>query len=68
MPRSSTTAKRPKQKCLGHFPIIAVPPSKTVRSYTATPALERELKQAKGAKELDCLPDFFTESLDDAIP
>jgi hypothetical protein len=31
----------------------------------ATSALERELKEAKVAKDLDCPPDFFTEPLDD---
>jgi 2,4-dienoyl-CoA reductase-like NADH-dependent reductase (Old Yellow Enzyme family) len=30
----------------------------------ATSALERKLREAKDAKELDCPPDFFTESLD----
>ena len=50
----------------GHLSIIAIPPPpKTKRSYVATPALERKLKDARGAKELDCPPDFFTEPLDD---
>jgi len=49
----------------GHLSIIAIPPPKTKRSYTATPALERKLKEVSGAKELDCPPDFFTEPLDD---
>ena len=49
----------------GHLSIIAIPPPKTKRTYAATPALERKLKEARGAKELDCPPDFFTEPLDD---
>src|SRR5512135_929045 len=49
----------------GHLSIIAIPAPKTKSVYTATPALERELRKAKGAKELDCPPDLFTESLDD---
>ena len=49
----------------GHLSIIAIPPPKTKPTYAATPALERKLKEAKGAKELDCPPDFFTEPLDD---
>jgi hypothetical protein len=31
----------------------------------APPALEAKLREAKGAKELDCPPDFFTEPLDE---
>jgi len=49
----------------GHLSIIAIPPPKTKRSYAATPALERKLKEAKGARELDCPPDLCTEPLDD---
>ena len=49
----------------GHLSIVAIPPPKTKRTYTATPALERKLKEAKGAKELNCPPDFFTEPVDD---
>ena len=49
----------------GHLSIIAIPPPKTKSSYVATPALEKRLKEAKGAKELDCPPDFFTEPLED---
>jgi len=49
----------------GHLSIIAIPPPKTKRSYTATPALERKLKETSGAEELDCPPDFFTEPLGD---
>ncbi len=48
-----------------HLSIIAIPPPKTRRTYAATPALERKLREAKGAKELDCPPDFFTEPLVD---
>ena len=49
----------------GRLTIVAIPPPKTKRTYKATPALERKLSEAKGAKELDCPPDFFTERLDD---
>jgi hypothetical protein len=51
----------------GHLSIIAIPPPKTKRTYVdvATPALERKLREAGGAKELDCPPDFFSEPLDD---
>ena len=49
----------------GHLSIVAIPPPKTKRTYAATAALERKLNEAKGAKELDCPPDFFTEPLDD---
>jgi hypothetical protein len=49
----------------GHLSIIAIPPPKTKRTYVATPALERKLREAGGDKELDCPPDFFTEPLDD---
>jgi hypothetical protein len=31
----------------------------------STPALERKLREAKGARETDCPPDFFTGPLDD---
>ena len=49
----------------GRLTIVAIPPPKTRRTYKATPALERKLREAKGAKELDCPPDFFTEPLED---
>ena len=49
----------------GHLSIIAIPPPSTKRTYSATPALERKLKEARDSKELDCPPEFFTESLDD---
>jgi hypothetical protein len=49
----------------GRLTIIAIPPPKVRRTYSATPALERKLREAKGAKELDCPPEFFTEPLDD---
>src|SRR5205823_13490630 len=49
----------------GRLLIVAIPPPKTRRSYAATPALERKLREAKGSKELDCPPDFFTEPLED---
>ena len=49
----------------GHLSILAIPAPKTRRRYAATPALEKKLKEAKDAKELDCPPDFFTEPLDD---
>jgi len=49
----------------GRLSIIAIPPPSTGRSYAATPALEKKLKEAKGAKEVDCPPEFFTEPLDD---
>ena len=49
----------------GHLSIIAIPAPKTKRSYAATAALEEKLREVRGAKELDCPPDFFTEPLDD---
>jgi len=49
----------------GHLSIIAIPPPKTRRTYKATAALEKKLREAKHSQELDCPPDFFTESLDD---
>ena len=51
----------------GHLSVIAIPAPKTrtKRTYVATPALERKLRESRGAKELDCPPDFFTEPLDD---
>ena len=49
----------------GHLSIIAIPPPKTKGTYAATPALETKLREARGAKELDCPPDFFTQPLDD---
>jgi hypothetical protein len=50
---------------VGHLSVVAIPPPKTTRKYKATPALERKLREADGAKELNCPPDFFTEPLDD---
>src|SRR6266404_4782144 len=38
----------------GHLSIIAIPPPKTRRTYAATPALERKLREAKGAKPYPC--------------
>jgi len=49
----------------GRLVIVAIPPPRTKRTYKATPALDRKLSEAKGAKEVDCPPDFFTEPLDD---
>jgi hypothetical protein len=49
----------------GRLSIIAIPPPKTKPAYVATPALERKLKEAVGAEELDCPPEFFTERVDD---
>ena len=49
----------------GHLSIIAIPAPKTKRTYVATSALEKKLREAKNVKELDCPPDFFTEPLDD---
>jgi hypothetical protein len=49
----------------GHLSIIAIPPPRASRTYAATPALEKKLRETRGAKELDCPPDFFTEPLDD---
>jgi hypothetical protein len=49
----------------GHLSIVAIPAPKTKRTCRATPALERKLREAKGAKELDCPPEFFTEPLAD---
>jgi hypothetical protein len=48
----------------GRLSIVAIPPPTTKRRYQATPALERKLREARGAKELDCPPEFFTEPLD----
>jgi hypothetical protein len=48
----------------GQLTIIAIPPPQTRRTYKATPALERKLREAKGARELDCPPEFFTEPFD----
>jgi hypothetical protein len=48
----------------GRLSIVAIPPP-TKRVYTATPALEKKLREAKRTPELDCPPDFFTEPLDD---
>ena len=49
----------------GHLSVIAIPAPKTKRTYVATRALERKLREARGAKELDCPPDFFTEPFED---
>ncbi len=49
----------------GHLSVSAIPAPKTKRTCVATPALEKKLRAAKGSKELDCSPDFFTEPLDD---
>ena len=49
----------------GRLSIVAIPPPETKRTYAATPALERKLKEAQAAEELDCPPDFFIEPLDD---
>ena len=49
----------------GHLSIIAIPAPKTKRAYVATSSLEKRLREAKNARELDCPPDFFTEPLDD---
>ena len=57
-----TIAKHDKRKRLS---IVAIPPPNTRATYKATAALEKKLCEAKSSKELDCLPDFFTEPLDD---
>ena len=49
----------------GRLSIIAIPPPKNKAVYAATPALERKLREAKNAREVDCPPDFFIEPLDD---
>ena len=49
----------------GRLSIVAIPPPKARRTYAATSALEKKIKEAKNARELDCPPDFFTEPLDD---
>ena len=49
----------------GRLAIVAIPAPKTRRTYAATSALERKLREAKDSKDLDCPPDFFTEPLDD---
>ena len=48
----------------GQLSIVAIPAPKTKRTYRATPALEQKLREAKGAKEHDCPPEFFTEPLE----
>jgi hypothetical protein len=48
----------------GRLTIVAIPPPTTERTYAATPALERKLREAVGAKELNCPPEFFTEPLE----
>jgi hypothetical protein len=45
--------------------LALLPPPKTRRTYKATAALEKKLREAKKSKELDCPPDLFTEPLDD---
>src|SRR5260221_5029051 len=37
----------------GRLSIVAIPPPKAKRTYGATPALERKLREAKDAKELN---------------
>jgi hypothetical protein len=49
----------------GHLSIVAIPPPTTRRTYKATAALEKKLREEKNSKELDCSPYFFTEPLDD---
>lgn len=49
----------------GRLSVVAIPPPKTKRVYTATPALEHKVRETRGTKELDCPPDFFTEALED---
>ncbi|PWU18250.1 MAG: hypothetical protein C5B50_09635 [Verrucomicrobia bacterium] len=49
----------------GRLSIVAIPAPKARRTFRATPAMEEKLKEARGAKELDCPPDFFTEPLED---
>ena len=49
----------------GRLSIVAIPPPKKRRSYLAMPALEKKLREAKGTREFDCPPDFFTEPLDE---
>jgi hypothetical protein len=36
----------------GRLSIVAIPAPKTKRTYKATPALERKLREATGAKEM----------------
>jgi hypothetical protein len=54
MAQSMTGGKRDKRKRL------IVPDD-----FLATPALEKKLSEAKGAKELDCPRDFFIEPIED---
>src|SRR5437879_11728062 len=49
----------------GGLSIVAIPPPKTKRTDAATPALEQKLREARNAKESDCPPDFFTETIDE---
>jgi hypothetical protein len=49
----------------GRLSIVAIPAPTTKRTYTATPALEKKLAEARSSKEIDCPPDFFTQPLDD---
>jgi hypothetical protein len=49
----------------GQLSIVAIPAPTSKRAYRATPALEQKLREAKGAKERDCPPEFFTEPIED---
>jgi hypothetical protein len=48
----------------GRLSIVAIPPPRKP-VYKATAALEKKLKEALGSNEVDCLPHFFTEPLQD---
>jgi hypothetical protein len=49
----------------GRLSIVAIPAPRARRTYAATSALEKKLREAKNSPELDCPPDFFTEPLDE---
>ena len=49
----------------GHLSIVAIPPPKTKRTYKATAALEKKLRESEKFERAGLPPDFFTEVLDD---
>lgn len=44
----------------GRLSIVAIPAPTRRRSYKATPALEKKLREARSSKEIECIPEFFT--------
>jgi len=64
--KPSTTSRGLKSRKIRPEPpfpgeCVAIPAPKTKRTYKATPALELKLREATGARDLDCPPEFFTE-------